>query len=179
MKRRLRRALDRVSALVGRVLIEVVARRHPGGIVTVLDVDNTIADAWPSFLRSWPGEAARLRALRPLPGMRAAAYEPAPGSVVFLSHRSWWFWPLTRTWLSAAGFEGPVVLVADPAEKVAHLRRLAARHPVVYWDDLTAHQETGHPVRYDEVIEAVGAIDGVEYHGADEIEAIVAAAGGR
>lgn len=177
VKRRARRALDVAGRAIGTAQVWWFRRRRPGP-VTVLDIDNTLADSWPSFLREWPSDRARLRALHMLPGVKAAAYDSAGGPVLFLSHRNWWDWPLTRSWLRRNGMRGVLVVVATPGDKVAHLRRLAAGGPVVLWDDCSHGTEHGTTQRYDAVIDAAREL-GIEHHGLDEIEAIVAAAGGR
>jgi hypothetical protein len=152
-------------------------RKHPGEIV-VLDIDNTLADAWPSFLGPTTTERARLSGLAPLPGMKAAAYH-GDRPVIFLSHRAWWHWDVTALWIRAQAMAGPVVLVSDPGDKLAHLRHLVAHGgAVTYWDDLSHGTERGETELYGDVIEAVQTL-GLDYHGYDEIEAIVAAAGGR
>ena len=144
----------------------------------MLDIDNTLADAWPSFLEEWPSERDRLRGLRLLPGMKAAAYDAAPGPVMFLSHRNWWEWSLTRNWLRQHGMVGVLVLVASPTDKVRHLSKLASGRSVTYWDDLSHGTERGETEVYAEVIDAVAGL-GIEWHGLDEIDGIVASAGGR
>lgn len=178
MKRQLRGLLDAAGGQVARWQVRRFRRRHPGPI-TVLDIDNTLADAWPTLQRDWPSDRARQRAMQPLPGMKPAAYDTAIGPVLFLSHRNWWDWGLTRRWLAAHGMRGTLVLVASARDKIAHLEVLVGTGgPVTYWDDLSHGTEHGSTQLYDEVIDAVRRL-GVEHHGRDEIEAIVAAAGGR
>jgi hypothetical protein len=179
-----RRLVDGAGAMVGHAQLRWSIRGARDRTITVLDIDNTLADTWPSYLEDWPDHRLRLRALAELSGMRAAVYEPAVRRgdvVVFLSHRNWWEWGLTRKWLLDHGYAVPtasLVLVPSAAAKVAHLSRLTRAGTVVYWDDLSHGQESGTPQRYDEVVTAVQALR-LEYHGVDEIEAIVAAAGGR
>jgi hypothetical protein len=98
---------------------------------------------------------------------------------LFLSHRAWWHWDVTWRWVRAQGLAGPVVLVASPADKLAHLRRLVdGGGPVTYWDDLSHGTEHGHTELYQDIIDQVAGL-GLSYHGYDEIEAVIAAAGGR
>ncbi len=181
MKQFARRALDVIGFAISVVQVWWFRRRHRG-TVTVLDIDNTLADAWPSFLGDHADERNRLAGLAILPGMKAAAYDPPIASgagVLFLSHRNWWEWPLTRTWLRDQGLAGPLVLVSTPADKLTHLRRIVSGGgPVVYWDDLSHGTEHGTTELYDDVIDAVREL-GLEYHDHAEIEAIVDGAGGR
>lgn len=177
MKQRLRWAMDAIADSFSGLQVRRFRRRH-NGAVTVLDIDNTLADAWPSFLAGHRSERERLRDLELLPGMKVAAYD-GRDRVLFLSHRSWWYWWLTRRWLRENGFDGTLVLVSTPGHKLGHLRRLVdGGGQVVYWDDLSHGTERGRTELYVELIDAVGALD-LTYHGIDEIEAVVAAAGGR
>lgn len=178
----LRRSIELLGALAGRLQVLLVARRSGAGPIWVLDLDNTLADSWPSFLEHHASERDRLRRLAPLPGMLAAAHDPARAAgarVVVLSHRALWHWPVTRAWLRANGVHvgwTDLVLVSSPTDKIAHLRRLCVGgRPVTYWDDLTHGTERGHHGAYDDVVAAVRRLP-LEYHGESEIAAVVAAA---
>ena len=178
----LRRAVVLLGTLVGRLQVLVVTRRSGNRPVWVLDLDNTLADTWPSYLGRHASERARLAGLEPLAGMLAAAYEPARAAgarVVVLSHRNLWHWTVTRSWLRANGVDvgwAELVLVASPNDKIAHLRRLCAGgREVTYWDDLTHGTERGRHGSYEDVVEAVRRLP-LTYHGEAEIAAVVAAA---
>jgi hypothetical protein len=177
LKGRVRSVIDAVGTRIAAEQVRRFRRSHPGPIV-VLDLDNTMADAWPSFLAPPTSHRDRLAGLSALPGMVAAAFD-GDRPVIFLSHRAWWHWDVTRRWVRDHGMAGPVVLVASPADKLEHLRCLVAGGgPVTYWDDLSHGTERGRTELYHDVIQAVAGL-GLDYHGYDEIEAIVAAAGGR
>jgi hypothetical protein len=180
-----RSVLDVMGAAASSLQVRVLVRRAPQRGVTVLDIDNTLADTWPSFSRSWPSRAARLSSLPVLPGVKSEIHDAGlrrDDLIVFLSHRSWRHWRVTRQWLRRHGFSVGVanlVLVAQAADKVKHLKRLTATgRRVTYWDDLSYAHEEGEARRYDAVIREVLTLD-LDYHGADEIESIVTAAGGR
>jgi hypothetical protein len=182
VKRTVQRVVAVVGALLGRLQAEVVARRSAGAPLWVLDLDNTLADTWPSYLEDHAGERARLSGLVPLAGMIEATHGRARSEgarVVVLSHRAIWHWGVTRAWLRRNGIRlgwSELVLVASPADKVAHLRRwCAAGCRVTYWDDLTHGTERGRTERYDDVIAEVARLS-LTHHGPDEIAAIVAAA---
>ncbi len=182
VKRLVWKAVHALAALVGRLQGELVARAHRGRPLFVLDLDNTLADTWPSYLEDHAGERARLAGLAPLAGMVDATHGEAQrkgAGTVVLSHRAVWHWPVTRRWLRRHGIRlrwYELVLVADPAHKVAHLRRWCrAGCDVVYWDDLTHGTEHGREQRYDAVVSAVAKLP-LTHHGADEIAAIVSEA---
>lgn len=177
----------RALAVLQLLIANVLARRISMGTtgLTVLDIDNTLTDAWPTWTRPWPSNSARLDAMAVLPGMQAAAYDTAldrGDRVVFLSHRMLWEWRSTQRWLTAHGFAvapGHLVLVPTAAAKLGVLRRVAnGQRSVTYWDDLSHGTEHGRTETYDDVIAAVAQLP-LEYHGLAEIEALVAAAGGR
>ena len=157
-------------------------RRARGRRLVVLDIDNTLADSWPTYTRTWPDERARLDAIEPLPGVKAIAHDAAVDrgdAILFLSHRSWRRWRQTYRWLRRHGFAATplnVVLVAHPRDKVVHLRRCADACEVAYWDDLSHSHEHGQALFYDELIDAVRSLP-LEYRGWDDIRAAVEEAG--
>jgi hypothetical protein len=169
---------DWAGARVGAAQVARARRRARGGRMLVLDVDNTLADSWPTLVREWPGERARLDAIQVLPHMKAAVHDRAVArgdSVLFLTHRHWKRWRQTVRWLRRNGFAASaanVVLVARPADKVSHVRRCAEVAEVTYWDDLSHSHEHGEPVFYDEVIAAVRDLP-VEYRGWNDIRSVI------
>jgi hypothetical protein len=173
-----KRAVRRVAARLGAVQVALVCRGTRGRRLVVLDVDNTLADSWPTYTRSWPDERRRLDSIELLPGVKAAAHDAALArgdAVMFLSHRSARHWLRTFRWLRRHGFAATplnVVLVARPEDKVEHLRRCVGAAEVVYWDDLSHSHEHGEAAFYHDVIAAVRALP-LEYVGWDDIRAVV------
>lgn len=156
----------------------LVGRRAGAGPIVVLDIDNTIADSWPSFAGRYPSERARLASLPPLPNIKAVAHDQplaAGATVVFLSHRHPWEWSVTYRWLRRHGFDAHwwnVLLVPSAMAKVPYLRRFASGggargRAVTVWDDLSRAHETGAIVFYDEVLELVRGISLTSYGWAD------------
>jgi hypothetical protein len=89
----------------------------------VVDIDNTIAQTWPSFIEKHKSEAERLLSLPPLEGMcaRIRGSVPRTTEVIFLSVRPYWTYFLTRQWLLAQRLPFSVsnlVLVGTPEEKL-------------------------------------------------------------
>ena len=177
LKARLRGVVDTGASLVGRLQVQMVCRATGSAPLVVLDIDNTIADSWPSFLTSWPNQRRRLAGLDVLPNIKAIAHDEAiaaGASVLFLSHRNPWEWPVTYRWLRRHGFAATwrnVVLVGRPQDKVRHLARCARGRTVTVWDDLTFGHETGTVTEYVDVIASVRTLD-VAYRGWDDIVAI-------
>jgi hypothetical protein len=173
-----KRGARRIAARLGAVQVALVCRAARRRRLVVLDIDNTLADSWPTYAQGWPDERRRLDAIEPLPGVKAAAHDAAIArgdAVMFLSHRSVRHWLRTFRWLRRHGFAATplnVVLVADPADKVAHLRRCVRAADVVYWDDLSHSHEHGEAAFHHELIATVRSLP-LEYVGWDDIRAVV------
>jgi hypothetical protein len=180
MKRTLRVALGRISLLMVGVQVRLLARRVGSAGVLVLDIDNTLADTWPSLL---PGvdPKDRLARLEPLPGMHAATVGRADDRpVVYLSHRFLWQAPVTWTWLRRQGYPvrmHSLMLVPTAADKLKPLGSLAALGPVEYWDDLSFGHEHGEVQFYQELIDQVRAMP-IAFHDFQAISDTVDAARG-
>jgi hypothetical protein len=157
--------------------VESIVRGPRSIPLLILDIDNTIADTWPSYASSWPSETARLAGLLPIPEVREAVYERAVDTgkrVMFLSHRQLGHRRVTLRWLRLNGFameRHSVVLVPAAADKVALVRRLAKVTTVEYWDDLSYGHERGGPFFYTALIERIRATS-VDYHGWEDICAL-------
>lgn len=175
MTSRLKGLVDRVSGLIAWVQVALLLRlTQAGDEIVVLDIDNTLADAWPSFLQPYDSQRARLAGLDVLPNVKAVLHdEPrAKGAtVVYLSHRNLWEWPVTYRWLRTNGFVARpdrVILVPSAAAKVPLLRRIARARQVTVWDDLSHGHETGEIEFYAEVIELLAGVS-LTYRGWDDI----------
>lgn len=173
-----KRAVELLAGVVARAQIEQVRRYSRRGAdvgrIVALDIDNTIADSWPSFLVADRGHLERLSSIEPLPNVKAVAHDrplSEGATVVFLSHRNLWEWPVTFRWLRRHGFAAHwwnVVLVPSPAAKVPLVRRLAPGREVTYWDDLSYGHETGTINFYAEVVDALAGVS-LTYKGWDDI----------
>jgi hypothetical protein len=177
-KRVVRRILDVVGRQVAFAQVRWTCRRAHGGRIVALDVDNTLADTWPTLTTSWPNERTRLGAIPTLPNIKAVAHDEAVarGDVpLFISRRAWWHWGQTYRWLRRHGFAATpsnVVLVASPRDKLALLRRCLRAGPVTYWDDLSHSHEAGKVQLFEDVTSEVNALP-IEYKGWDAIREVV------
>ena len=167
----------------GHVSLSFVLWRAGERAVTVLDIDNTLSDSWPTLVTPVSSERDRLATLVPLPGMKVASHDVAVSRgdvIIYLSHRQTWFRPVTLRWLRRAGFDASslrVILVPSAAAKLAFLRRIAdGSRPVDYWDDLSHGTEHGVTLLYSDVIDAVRALP-LTYHDVEEIAVVTTACG--
>ena len=82
-------------------------------------------------------------------------------TIVYLSHRNLWEWPVTYRWLRTHGFvvrADRLLLVPSAAAKVPLVRRMAEGRTVTMWDDLSFGHETGEVRFYDDVIDSLGGV---------------------
>jgi len=179
MKNLVVRLAGLIAGLLGRLQLALLVRRPPTAGYLVLDIDNTLADTWPSLVPGAVTDGNRLAGLAELAGMRARTADLASGRrVLYVSHRFLWQLPVTLSWLRAHGFPaslGTVLLVPEPPHKLRYLRRLVAAGPVEYWDDLSHGHEHGTVQYYEDLIAAVRSLP-IDYRGAAEIAATVEAA---
>jgi len=159
------RAVETASLLLARAQIAGVrATTSTGDRVVVLDIDNTLADAWPSFLRPFDSHRGRLAGLEVLPNIKAVAHDAplaAGATIVYLSHRNLWEWWVTYRWLRRHGFSvraDRLVLVPSAPAKVPLLRRLAEGRDVTVWDDLSYGHESGEISFYSDVIDLLAGV---------------------
>lgn len=165
MKSLVRRSIEAAALALAVLQITLIrASTRRGDEVIVLDIDNTLADAWPSFLRPFDSHRARLANLEVLPNIKEAVHDPAVGdgaTIVYLSHRNLWEWPVTYRWLRTHGFvvrADRLLLVPSAAAKVPLVRRMAEGRTVTMWDDLSFGHETGEVGFYDDVIESLAGV---------------------
>ncbi len=183
MKTSVRRVVAGVQLMAARLQCRIVSALFKHRRVLVLDIDNTIADSWPTLVAPSVDERQRLSTLALLPGMKAHTFDRAQRRgdlVVFLSHRSLRWWLVTWRWLRAHHMSvSPLCLWCVPGaeHKVELLATLCAHHEVEVWDDLHHLHETGTAQAYRSVIEALESLP-LEYHGVRDIEAVVAQAAG-
>ena len=166
-------------ALAFRCVARAALGGDPAAPLWIVDIDNTVARSWPSFLEKHVSEAGRLASIRPLEGMCGRVREAACSGarVVFMTVRPYWAYFITRRWLSAQGLPSGVwnvVLVRTPEEKLELLRAglIRCRSRVVeYYDDLSSRQETGKVEFYSDLIERARGLP-LKYVGYEEIAAI-------
>ncbi|NLA37455.1 MAG: hypothetical protein GX868_17455 [Actinobacteria bacterium] len=176
----LRTLIEAIGDRGALALARLAARRGARRIV-MLDIDNTLADSWPTFLVPHGSERERLASIAPLPGMKLVTHDRAlaeGSSVIFVSHRNLWHYPVTARWLREQGYAvSPLnlLLVSSAARKPAIARVLAAGRELIVWDDLSAGHESGTVRHYDDVRAEFEAV-ATRYFGADSIAEVVAGA---
>ncbi|WP_342328502.1 hypothetical protein [Pedobacter sp. FW305-3-2-15-E-R2A2] len=143
--------------------------------VYLVDIDNTLADTWPSLQELvYDKEQDRYRSLSVFLGMRKLIVcKRKVAKVIFISARGFLSYRTTRQWLRSCGLEGcDLILVAHAADKMYYIKTLISMElPVVYIDDLSYNHEHGDMKLYDELIQEVNGLP-LTYLGIKEIEII-------
>jgi len=126
------------------------------------DIDNTLADAWPSFLVPWPSQNQRVASLAVFINMRkwVLLLQQFPNNqIFFITARSYATWRTTRNWLvenQLSASWSNTIITNTPDEKLKIIRQIAAHSSRVYWiDDLSYNHERGTVLYYDQVIEKI------------------------
>lgn len=145
--------------------------RNSTRTIVVFDLDNTLADTWPSLLKCdevVKGERARLLSLKIFDSIRECLllHLRKGDDVVIVTVRRYRFYFVTRLWLNNNGLNGiPVFLVRRPADKVDLIRRLDSK--VIVYDDLSHSHEKGAAKYYEEEIRFFSESKNIEYYGYD------------
>lgn len=154
------------------------AIRTNSKIILLIDIDNTIADTWPTLNKTWKSESERLLKLNPFQPVISNLlknYSPKEHQWVFLSSRNYFSHLVTINWLKKnnlpASWEN-VILVQSPMEKIELINKYV-KNKIVYFDDLSYNHENGEMKFYEKEIELIKINDYVEYHGYAEISKII------
>ena len=147
-----------------------------GDHLVFIDIDNTIADTWPSLINNTLSARKRHAALPVLFGMKNFVIEKYLAKekiqVIYLSARHTLLYNTTKNWLKQnqfSSFNTSVILVQHPIHKIYFIEKAVKKgHAITYIDDLSYHHEHGSVAMYDEIIQRVQALP-VHYIGFDEI----------
>lgn len=145
--------------------------------VYFVDIDNTIADTWPTFLKEWPSEAERLSNIASFPGMKdylQGIHQEKDSLIIYLTARNFRHNALTKNWLQTHGFpqqKTKLVLVEWPQHKLSYIKIPGNRFAVTFIDDLCYGHEKGSVKKYEAIIAAVKELR-ITYIGSEAIDNI-------
>lgn len=153
----------------------IIGNLDPLISVYLVDIDNTLADTWPSLCgKVYGNERDRYRSLSVFLGMRKLiVHQLTMAKVIFISARGYLNYQVTKQWLESCGLGGAdLILVARAADKMYYLKRLISMGiSTVYIDDLSYNHEHGDLKMYHEIIIELKGLP-VTYLGVEEIELI-------
>lgn len=133
--------------------------------IIIFDIDNTIANTWPSLLMSFKTEKDRLISLPRFEKVLNLAQDHilANEKVIFLTARDYKLYSITLKWLLNIGISKPnLIMVSKPYEKIKLLRSIPNKRIILY-DDLSYNHENGYVKFYDKEILLISQMKNVEY----------------
>ena len=140
---------------------------HKRAQIVIFDIDNTLANTWPTYHMNFACKKERLRQIQPFPRMiqLVQEYYQKGASVFFISARRYRDYWITRQWLiDQKIYNGNLIIVNSPEEKIKFLQ-IASHHGwVEYYDDLSYNHENGEVKFYERCIEQVYMTPNVRYY---------------
>jgi len=134
--------------------------------IAIFDIDNTLADSWPTYCMNFISQKERLIHIKPFPRMTQVVqdYYLKGALVFFISARRYRDYRVTRQWLiNQKIYRGNLIIVNSPEEKLKFLRLASQYGAVDYYDDLSYNHENGEVKFYETCIRKVCMIPSVRY----------------
>ena len=145
--------------------------------IVLLDIDNTLADTWPSLLANKLNSKERHKKLKPLTPVIKYIQNHYPSNEytwVYLTSRKYQLINVTKNWLLNFDMQvnNNVILVQSPKEKIELINQYI-KSASVYFDDLSYNQENDELRFYIKEIESIKKNNLVTYFGYQEIQNII------
>jgi len=147
--------------------------------IYIFDIDNTIADTWPSFLLGYSSLNERLSGLAIFYNMRnfILKLKKQNKKIIYLTARPYKTYNLTFSWLKSNGLienKKDLILVSEPAEKVSLLKKLERENNIVhYYDDMSYNHENGEVKYYINEIDKIKKLKNIKYNSWQIIKYII------
>lgn len=157
------------------VVWRIDKQRH----VYLVDIDNTLADTWPTLNpRQHRSERERMASLAIFMGMRRYILDllgDRRNKVIFLTARNILAHPVTFEWLKRNKIDvafTDVIVVSSASEKLRYIKLIRnKKYKMTYIDDLSYNHEYGDMKFYERVIAEVDGL-GIVYLGLKDINRI-------
>lgn len=136
--------------------------------IVLVDIDNTIANTWPTLKNSKKSffEFERYRNIEPLLASISYIKNLEEKNLIFLSARPFYYWFTTKSWLKSNGFPSGfsnLFLVSKANVKLRFLKYAIEKEiKIKYFDDLSFNHENGQIKFYDIEIDFVKSSN-IEY----------------
>ncbi|PWH19828.1 MAG: hypothetical protein DDG59_01815 [Anaerolineae bacterium] len=137
--------------------------------LNIFDIDNTLADTWPSYLQVYQTHRERLKALPAFPRMIELVKQKYLQNecVVFISVRGYRNFFVTKSWLEKYDiFHWNLFLVRTPQEKLK-LIKIACAHfqEIELYDDMSYNHEQGEVRFYENCLREIRKVPYLKYFG--------------
>lgn len=139
----------------------------------IFDIDNTIANTWPSFNASYTSTKKRLENIKPFENMMKLINELyiKNNKIIFLTARDYRYYFTTKRWLIKNNiYKNNLIMVLKPQQKIKLLKNI--KHKVFFYDDLSYNHENGEVKYYNDCIEVVTKLQYIEYINYEKIKLI-------
>jgi len=145
--------------------------------IYIFDIDNTIANTWPSFLQEYETLEDRLSSLAIFYNMRNYIIELKNNGqdILFLTARPYSSYNLTFQWLESIGLikdEDCLFLVSKPNEKIQLLKSIKNKK-IFFYDDMTYNHEKGEIKYYEKEIKKVNSLAHIKHFDVEKINKII------
>jgi len=132
-----------------RLLVHVNCYSAKNKYLYYIDIDNTLADTFPSLLLTYTSEKKRLLELKPhhrIIRILQQCYVPSKRKFIFISARSFKQYFTTITWLRNQGLKAGLfntIIVKHPEDKISLIEKNYKPNKTIVIDDLSYHHEFG------------------------------------
>ena len=136
--------------------------------ICIVDIDNTLANSWPSLLIEWSNERERYMNLRYFPQVLEEIIKVKEDgySLLFLSARPFQFYSTTKHWLDLLPrLKGTfqLYLVSNPFFKLKFLYWFNLKKEILFFDDLSYNHEGDCLLFYEDCINKMSELN-IKYY---------------
>ncbi len=123
-----------------------------------IDIDNTLADTYPSLNKKHSSEKNRLKNLKPhtkIINILKHAYSPEKRKYIFITARSFKQYFTTINWINDNGLHANLfntIMVKHPRDKIKLISKYHTAYKTIVIDDLTYNHEHGSIKYYEDEI---------------------------
>ena len=140
--------------------------------IIIFDIDNTVADTWPSFLKKKISEHERLSNLKAFKNIvnLILNYDSEGKKIIFMSARNYKFYNITKIWIKkncTKAFD--LILVSNVSEKLKFLK-IFKNKKITLYDDLSySHEKKRGVLFYEDIIKELKKLNYITYIGYNEL----------
>lgn len=151
--------ISSVADVISLILFKFVVYRKKR--IVIVDIDNTIANTWPTLKNNRRSffEFKRYSNIEPLVASINYINNLKEENLIFLSARPFYYWLTTKQWLNVNGFPSVCMnlfLVSKAKVKLKFLKYILERKiEIIYFDDLSFNHENGEIQFYESEIDFV------------------------
>ena len=139
--------------------------------IIIFDIDNTVANTWPSLLKKNTNEKERLSNLKPFKNIvkLILSYNKKGEKIIFMSVRNYKFYNITKSWIKNNCLENfNLILISNVYEKLKFLKIFRNKN-IIFYDDLSHSHENGVVLFYEDILKELKELNHVKYVGYDKL----------